>query len=218
MKTIHKALNWRYSTKVFDPSKKISGENFIKIKEILRMSPSSTNIQPWHFVIADDDAGKARIAKCTEEAHFFNTAKVMDASHVVVFCTRIHADDEYLQRVLDKEEEDGRFSEAQFKEQMHEVRKLFLNLHRHEFKDELHWLGKQVYLNMGAALLGAGLLGIDSVAMEGVDLSALDEEFDLRRKGYSAVAVVSFGYRKSDDFNANLPKSRLAEEVIFSKA
>lgn len=218
MKTINEALHWRYSTKVFDPSKKITDEDFAKIKEILRMSPSSTNIQPWHFVIADDDAGKARVAKSTEQAYPFNTPKVTDASHVVVFCTRIHADDEHMQQVLDKEDEDGRFAEAQFKEQMQAGRKLFLDLHRYHFKDEAHWLDKQVYLNMGAVLLGAGLLGIDSVPMEGVDLDVLDEEFDLRSQGYSAVAVVSFGYRKPDDFNAHLPKSRLAEEVIFSKA
>jgi len=65
MKTINTALNWRYSTKVFDANKKISAEDFEQIKDMLQMSPSSTNIQPWSFVIADDDAGKARIAKST---------------------------------------------------------------------------------------------------------------------------------------------------------
>ena len=58
-----KALNWRYSTKDFDPNKKISEEDFAKVKEILRMSPSSTNLQPWHFVIANTDEGKKRMAK-----------------------------------------------------------------------------------------------------------------------------------------------------------
>ncbi|WP_370587854.1 hypothetical protein [Psychrobacter sp. JCM 18901] len=71
---------------------------------------------------------------------------------------------------------------------------------------------------MGGVLLGSALLGIDTVPMEGVDLQALDTEFDLRSKGYSAVAVVSFGYRSDEDFNAKIPKSRLSEETIFSKA
>ncbi|MBU5615797.1 oxygen-insensitive NAD(P)H nitroreductase [Psychrobacter sp. TAE2020] len=218
MKTITEAMNWRYSTKEFDANRKISNEDFQSLKDILRLSPSSTNIQPWHFVIADDDTGKARIAKSTSGMFTFNAPKVTDASHVIVFCSRIDADETFLRDVLDKEDADGRFAEPKFKEQMHEVRKMFLDIRRYENKDEPHWLVEQVYLNMGALLLGAATLGIDSVPMEGVDLKALDEEFDLRTKGYSALAVVSLGYRTENDFNALLPKSRLSEETIITMA
>lgn len=71
---------------------------------------------------------------------------------------------------------------------------------------------------MGFALFAATALGIDAVPMEGVDMAVLNEEFGLTEKGYTTVAVVSFGYRASDDFNAELPKSRLAVDVVFSKA
>ena len=218
MKNITEAMNWRYSTKEFDANKKISAADFQSLKDILRLSPSSTNIQPWHFVIADDDAGKARIAKGTQGMFDFNTAKVKDASHVIIFCSRIYADDEFLHEVLDKENTDGHFAEPKFKEQMHQVRKMFLDIRRYEQKDEPHWLVEQVYLNMGALLLGAATLGIDAVPMEGADLKALDEEFELRSKGYTAVAVISLGYRSEDDFNADLPKSRLSEASIITKA
>lgn len=218
MKNITEAMNWRYSTKEFDANKKISAADFQSLKDILRLSPSSTNIQPWYFVIADDEAGKARIAKGTEGMFEFNTAKVKDASHVIIFCSRIYADDEFLHEVLDKEDTDGRFAEPKLKEQMHQVRKMFLDIRRYEQKDEPHWLIEQVYLNMGALLLGAATLGIDAVPMEGADLKALDEEFDLRSKGYTAVAVIALGYRSEDDFNADLPKSRLSEATIITKA
>ena len=218
MKNITEAMSWRYSTKEFDTNKKISAEDFQSLKDILRLSPSSTNIQPWHFVIADDEAGKARIAKGTEGMYEFNDAKVKDASHVIVFCSRVYADDEFLNEVLDKEEADGRFAEPKFKEQMHQTRKMFLDIRRYEQKDEPHWLIEQLYLNMGALLLGAATLGIDAVPMEGADLKALDEEFDLRSKGYTAVAVISLGYRSENDFNADLPKSRFDEETIITKA
>lgn len=218
MKNITEAMNWRYSIKEFDANKKISAADFQSLKDILRLSPSSTNIQPWHFVIADDEAGKARIAKGTQGMFDFNTAKVKDASHVIIFCSRIYANDEFLHEVLDKEDTDGRFAEPKFKEQMHQVRKMFLDIRRYEQKDEPHWLVEQVYLNMGALLLGAATLGIDAVPMEGADLKALDEEFELRSKGYTAVAVISLGYRSEDDFNADLPKSRLSEASIITKA
>lgn len=45
----------------------------------------------------------------------------------------------------------------------------------------------------------------------------LDQEFGLAEKGFKSVAVVSFGYRAEDDFNAKLPKSRLENDVIFTK-
>ena len=218
MKNITETMNWRYSTKEFDANKKISAADFQSLKDILRLSPSSTNIQPWHFVIADDEAGKARIAKGTQGMFDFNTAKVKDASHVIIFCSCIYANDEFLHEVLDKEDADGRFAEPKFKEQMHQVRKMFLDIRRYEQKDEPHWLVEQVYLNMGALLLGAATLGIDAVPMEGADLKALDEEFELRSKGYTAVAVISLGYRSEDDFNADLPKSRLSEASIITKA
>lgn len=218
MKSISEALQWRYSTKSFDPNKKISEDDFATLKEILRMSPSSTNIQPWHYVIADDTEGKKRVASTTLEDYAFNESKINDASHVIVFCTRIHADDDFLEMILEKEDKDGRYAEEKFKQGTHGGRKMFLDLHRYNFMDEPHWLGRQVYLSIGALLLGAGMLGIDAVPMEGADLQKLDEEFDLRSKGYSALAVVALGYRTDDDFNADLPKSRLPEDFIFSKA
>lgn len=48
-------------------------------------------------------------------------------------------------------------------------------------------------------------------------MTVLDQEFGLAEKGYRAVAVVALGYRAEDDFNAKLPKSRLENEVIFTK-
>lgn len=42
----------RYSTKAFDPSKKLTAEEADKVKTLLQYSPSSTNSQPWHFIVA----------------------------------------------------------------------------------------------------------------------------------------------------------------------
>lgn len=214
------ALNFRYTAKAYDPSKKISDEDFAKLKEILRMSPSSTNLQPWHFIIADDDAGKARVAKGTEGFFVFNEPKVTNASHIVVFASKIYAEDAHFDLVTAQEEKDGRYPDDEVKAQVDGVRKLFCNIHRFDLRDEAQWHGHQVYLNMGAVLLGAASLGIDATPMEGIDLKAINEEFGLPEKGYTALAVVSFGYRSEDDFNDpnKTPKSRLPEDVIFTKA
>lgn len=217
MKDITDAMNWRYSVKDYDPTKKLSADDFQRLKDVLRLSPSATNIQPWHYVIADDDAGRARVAKGTDGHHEANSSKIKNASHVIVFCSRAYADDEYLSELLEKEDADGRFTEPKRKTQMDEKRKKSVNKHRFTEKDEPYWLAKQVYISMGALLLGAATLGIDATPMEGVDFKVLDDELDLNSKGLTAVGVVSLGYRSGDGYNVDLPKSRLSEEVIFSK-
>ena len=210
-------LNNRYSVKEFDATKKISNDDFEQIKNLLRLSPSSVNIQPWHFLIADTAEGKERIAKGTQGFYQFNTAKVLDASHVIVLAAKTSVDENYMKNLLEQEDKDGRFAAQEFKDQMHGGRMLFTNIHQYDLKDLQHWMEKQVYLNMGSLLLGAAALGIDACPMEGIDVKALDEEFGLRKKGYTTLAVVSLGYRKNTDFNAKLPKSRLLEETIITK-
>ena len=46
----------RYTTKAYDASKRIPQEQFERLLEILRLAPSSINIQPWHFFIIENDA------------------------------------------------------------------------------------------------------------------------------------------------------------------
>lgn len=214
---IKEILNWRYTTKSFDTSKKISQENEENIKSLLQLSPSSINSQPWHFIIASTDEGKKRLTKGTEGFFSFNAPKVLDASHVVLFCSKTDVTDDYLQHVTDVEDSDGRYAKEEFKEQNMGAKKLFTNIHRYDLKDAQHWLEKQVYLNIGNFLLGVAALGIDAVPMEGIDVKALDEEFGLREKGFTALVMVGLGYRSSDDFNASLPKSRLPEKEIFTE-
>lgn len=85
--TIVQAAQSRYSTKAFDASRKLPEEKVAAVKELIRMSASSVNSQPWHFIVASSEEGKARIAKATQGGFAFNERKILDASHVVVFCT-----------------------------------------------------------------------------------------------------------------------------------
>ncbi len=211
------ALKTRYSTKEFDSTKQLTGEQISQIEELLQLSPSSTNIQPWHFVIATTDEGKKRVAKSATGFYSFNEAKILDASAVVVFASQVDLTDSYLDMVLEQEEKDGRFPKPEFKEQNHGARRIIASMHKYDYKDYQQWADKQVYLNLGNFLLGVAALGLDSIAMEGVDMKVLDEEFGLREKGFTASLVVSVGYHKDSDFNKDLPKSRLPKEEIIEK-
>ena len=203
------AASSRYSTKAFDATKKISADDIEKVKNLLRLSPSSTNSQPWHFILAASDEGKARIAKATAGFYVFNERKVLDASHVVVFCAKTAMDEAHLNTLLEQENADGRFASQQAMEGQHKGRSYFANIHRFDLKDAQHWMEKQVYLNVGNFLLGVSALNIDAVPIEGFYAKILDEEFGLREKGFTSLVIVPIGYRSVEDFNAALPKSRL---------
>lgn len=212
-------LNWRYTSKAFDPTKKISSSDMMQVKELLRMSPSSTNLQPWHFIIADTKEGKARMAKGTQGFFSFNEPKISQASAVVLFCSRITADIDYIQHVSSTEEKDGRYPNDEIKQGVYSAMTTFSDIHKYDLKDAQHWLEKQVYLNLGSFLLGVASLKIDAAPMEGLDMKALDNEFGLREKGHTAVVAVSIGYRAESDFNSTekTPKSRLPESEIFTE-
>jgi nitroreductase/dihydropteridine reductase len=47
-------------------------------------------------------------------------------------------------------------------------------------------------------------------------VQALDAALGLRDKGLRSVVMVALGYSGEDDFNAKLPKSRLAEALLFT--
>lgn len=213
---LNKSIMHRYSTKHFDPSNVVTAEELQAIKNLLRFSPSSTNAQPWHFIIATTKEAKERVAKGTQGANSFNEYKIMDAAAVIVLCSKTYMDKAHLDHVLDKENKDGRFGDAENMAAQDAGRTYFANIHRFELKDEKGWMEKQVYLSMGFLLMGLAEMGLDSVPLEGFDPNALDAEFGLREQGYTSVGIVPIGHRAETDGNASRPKSRLTEEEIFT--
>ncbi|WP_322104468.1 oxygen-insensitive NAD(P)H nitroreductase [Paraburkholderia sp. J41] len=203
----------RHATKAFDPSRKIPAAVIAELKELLRLSPSSVNSQPWHFVIAHSDAARARVAKGME-GYAYNEPKVTRASHVVVLCVRTDMDEAHLAQLLAQEEADGRFANAEAKAGQEKTRAFYVNLNRERGLQA--WMEKQAYLALGTLLIGASTLEIDACPMEGFDAKVLDAELGLREQGLTALAVVGLGYHGADDFNAKLPKSRLPAATVFT--
>jgi nitroreductase/dihydropteridine reductase len=213
---IVKVSQQRYSAKAYDPARQVPEEIMQQIYEVLRTSPSSVNSQPWHFIVASTPEGKARLAKGVQGGYAFNEAKVRDASHVILFCTKVEADAAHLDRLLDKEEADGRFADDTVRGYSANSRKHFTNLHRYTYKDLPQWYEKQVYIALGNAMMAAAALGVDSTPMEGIDVAALDAELGLHEQGLSSLVLLSIGYHADSDFNAKLPKSRLSQEEVFT--
>ncbi len=206
----------RYTTKVYDPNKRIETDQAAQLMTLLRYAPSSVNSQPWHFLIATNGEAKTKIAAATTGPYSGNEQKVLNASHVVVLCARTELDDAHLQRVLEQEQRDGRFPTPEDRAAQVKGRDFYVNMHRKELRDTPQWMEKQVYIALGFLLLGAPVLGIDATPIEGFDHSILDETLELSERGLKSVVLCALGYRSVDDFNASRPKSRLLADEIFT--
>ena len=206
----------RYTTKAYNPEKKIPQQQFEALLEVLRFTPSSINIQPWHFLVADNDAAKQRIAKSLVGRYAYNAPKVLDSSHTIVFCTRTDISEDYLDTLLQNDEQSGRFKYEKAKQGQKDSRIGYVNFYRDEKGDLQGWMENQTFIALGHLLLAAGIEGIDATPIGGFDENILNTEFDLASKGLKSSVIMTLGYRSDNDFNAQLPKSRLPAEQIFT--
>lgn len=187
----------RYTTKKYNPDGKISADKIAELKEILRLSASSINSQPWKFSFVGNEAVKRELAA----ASYFNEQKINEASYLVVFSAIDDVqvfEEEFLQYLPDGAK--GYYNQ------------FLKSLSEPEIKS---WLQHQVYLSLGFFLPACISLGIDSTPMEGIQSDRYREILGL--KHYKPLFAVALGYRNPDDANQPSinPKSRLPLEQII---
>lgn len=206
----------RYTTKAYDSSKKIPQEQFNRLLQILRLTPSSINIQPWHFFIIENDHAKQRIAKSLVGKYAYNAPKILDASHSILFCTQADITEQHLSELLDQDDQSGRFKDDTAKQAQQDARTGYVDFYRNEKGDIQRWAENQTFIALGQTLLAAGIEGIDATPIGGFNEQIISEELGLAEKGLIPSVLLALGYRSEKDFNATLPKSRLKEEHIFT--
>ncbi len=200
-------LNWRYATKKFDATKKISAPDWAVLEQALVLTASSYGLQPWKFIVVTDPALKAKLRPAS-----WNQAQVEDCSHLVVFTAKqdiSEADvDRFIARIA--EVRGGAVeSLAGYKGFM--VGDLVKGA-RHAIIQE--WAARQTYIAMGNLLTSAALLGIDACPFEGIEPAKYDEILGLQGTGYATVAACPLGYRASDDKYASVPKVRFETKDV----
>lgn len=206
-------IRTRYTSKAYDASRGLTDEQREQLLELLRLSPSSVNSQPWHFFVIESADAKSRILPAFGEA---NAAKVQNAAMVVVFTTRTEMDENHLQTLLAQEQQDGRFQSEDAKAGQDAGRRYFVNLNSHSVEQQRNWMARQAYLSLGFLLFGSAAMGLDATPIEGFTPKTMDEILGLQAKGLQSVVVAAIGYHSEQDFNARLPKSRLARDKVIT--
>ena len=192
---IIKFLQSRYTTKVYDPSFRLSEEELATIKEVLRLSPSSINSQPWAFELIEDEALKSVLA---EESRS-NLERVKQASLLIVFYTYRDVET-FIKERIDTQEAP--------------VQTYFHDYVASQGREAIQaWQTHQVYIALGVLLTSLASMGLDSTPMEGINVDKYDEI--LGREKYRPVLAVLVGRHAEDDFNHPSRKNKQRRDDVI---
>jgi nitroreductase/dihydropteridine reductase len=207
-------LTQRYTAKRYDSNKKVSQSDLAVLLEALRLSASSINSQPWKFIVIESDAAKQRMHDSFANKFQFNQPHIKACSQIILFAHKTEYTRADYEAVIDKQIADKRLP-AEQKEAAFGAY-AFVDMNKDELGQHTVWTQSQTYLALGNALHTLARLGIDSTTMEGIDSDMLKEIFAEELKGYGCNVALAIGYHdNTEDYNAGLPKSRLAfDEVI----
>lgn len=202
------ALRWRYSTKQFDPSRRISAADWDVIEQTMVLTPSSFGLQPWKFLVVDDAGTRAAL-----QPESWNQTQVTEASHFVVFCARTDLEeadiDTWISCLAAAQGRDAE-SLAQLRGMIAGFTSAKTQAQRHE------WNVRQVYIALGQLMACAAMLGIDACPMEGINPVAYDRLLGLETSGYATVVACALGYRAETDKYAATPKARFDRSAVIS--
>lgn len=202
-------LNWRYATKQFDPSREISAEDWATLEETLRLSPSSTGLQAWKFLVIDDPEVRAKLRDVS-----YGQSQITDADRLVVLAAKpapneadLDAHLAHMAKVRGVAIEDLAGLKAMV------IGGIFQAKDPQELRA---WSFSQTYIAMGTLLTAAAMLEIDACPMEGFSRDEYDRILDLPSRGLAAVSVVTLGYRSAEDKYAAAPKVRFPREQVVA--
>ncbi len=209
MKNILESLNWRYATKKFDETKKLSAEQIQTIEEVLRLTPSSFGLQPWKFVILENQEIKESLV-----AHSYGQAQVSQASHLIVLCRPNTLDASLVENyIADTITATGAPAEV-----LQGYKDMMLGFVTNMPQSAMEvWAEKQIYIALGNIMTALATLEIDACPMEGFSKVDYDRILGLQEKGLSSVVILPIGYRSADDHAAARPKVRYATADICIK-
>jgi nitroreductase len=199
--------NWRYATKKFDASKKVSAEDLEILKEAIRLSPSSYGLQPYKVLIIENAEIREQLKPVA-----WGQNQITDASQLIVFANKTQFGDAEIDSHIEK---------------ISQVRGIpvesisgygdFMKSKITPLEDGVKntWTSKQTYLALANLISAAAELRIDVTPMEGFESEAFNEILGLKEKGLNASVIAAIGYRHDDDLTQLYKKVRKTNEELF---
>ncbi|WP_158781440.1 NAD(P)H-dependent oxidoreductase [Pantoea sp. BAV 3049] len=203
-------LNWRYATKKYDPSKKVPAEKLDHILEAVRLTATSSGLQPFELLVVTNDEIRQKI-----KAVSWNQAQVTDCSHLLVFAAWDDITADRVNMMFDLTNE----VRSMTNEGWENYRQMLLGIVAERGKEANYQAAaRQAYIGLGSALIAAAEEQVDATPMEGFDPVAVDDILGLSAKNLRSVIILPLGYRADEgDWLVNLKKVRRSRENFITE-
>ncbi|MEI6553386.1 MAG: NAD(P)H-dependent oxidoreductase [bacterium] len=214
MTPLIEAMNWRYATKIFDSTKKLTDEQLNNLIDAVSLSASSYGLQPWKIIVVKNPELRAQIKESA-----WGQTQTTDSSHLIVFAIVKNVDDAYIDKFVNLVSTTRGVDTAHlegYSQMMKGAIKTKMDKGGVEAVKE--WSARQAYIALGGLLTACATLKIDSCPMEGFDNKKVDEILGLNELGLESVVMCPLGYRSETDEYATYKKVRFAkEDVVIEK-
>jgi nitroreductase len=207
MSTFIENQNWRYATKKFDNTRKISKEDLEFLKESIRLSSSSYGLQPYKVFIIQNPEIRAKLQPAS-----WGQSQIVDASQVIVFANQVNVGNTEIDAYFDNMSKTRNIPLEALQGYM-DFMKGGINAKSEE--DRNIWTSKQTYLALANLLNAAAELKIDVTPMEGFVASEYNEILGLGKLNLNASVVATIGYRHAEDDTQHYTKVRKSKEDLF---
>ncbi len=207
MNTFLENQNWRYATKKFDATKKISTEDLNFLKEAIRLSTSSFGLQLYKVIIVENPELRAKLLPAA-----YGQTQITDASQVIVFANQTVVNDSDIDAYI-KNISETRGIPTEALSGFGDYMKGSVNKIPADAK--VIWTAKQTYLALGNLLNAAAELKIDATPMEGFDAKKFNEILGLDALNLNAAVIATVGYRHEEDATQHNKKVRKSNEDLF---
>lgn len=202
------SLEWRYATKKFDPSKKLSNQQIETLKKAFNLTATSFGLQPLKLIVIQN---KELQEKFVELSYF--QRQVADASHLLVLCIETDTTTEDINTYFDLEKETRGTSE----EVISNFRNQLIDMYKNKSIEEKQLSAKyQAYIALGNLMTVCALEKIDACPMEGFNPAKVDELLNLKSLNLKSVLLLPVGFRAEDDVMSGMQKVRkpLSETIL----
>jgi nitroreductase len=207
MNSFIESQNWRYATKKFDATKKISNEDLEILKEAIRLSSSSYGLQPYKILIVENEDLRKAIQPVS-----WGQSQIVDASHLFVFANVVNFNAQHIDDLIQNMATTRGLEISQIQGYGDFMKSKLLALPN----DVLNtWTSKQSYLALANLLNAAADLKIDVTPMEGFEPEKVNEILGLDALGLHASLLATVGYRSEEDATQHYKKVRKSTEELF---
>ena len=205
-----KAMNWRYATKKMDPTKKVPEDKVQRILEAIRMTATSSGLQPYEIFVVTNTEVRAKI-----QAVANNQAQITEGSHLLVFAAWNDYTPDRINMMFDYNNEVRGF----VNEGAENYRQMLLKNYPAKGPDvNFQHAALQSYIALGTALIAAAEQEVDATPMEGFKPAAVDEILGLPARGLRSTVLFPLGYREADkDWLVNMKKVRRTNDKFITE-